>query len=821
MEASIPARSEQERRSPDIAAAPKPRRRRNRAIHSCLESRRRKLKCDRAQPCVGCRTSGQQCIYIVSATRDVQFRQKLVQMKEAKDVLDRGLVEKIDGGATENSGVVSLPERHKRSSAAESDHSGDEEYLEPTSLASQDAAYSADTENDIYDVGIRLGRMRLGERVGGLYRPRIAEEVSYGLLHQPIRSGLPTNDSPPIFTPSPGTTESSEEYLRPGKYFTAPSVNLVLGPSLSNEPLISFIPPRHVADKILERYWAAVYPVARILHRPTFALRYETLWELVDNGYDLPPSLGAIVCAVLFSSMVSMHVDDQQDLGEYDRFQEELKARLQLGTEVALGKAQLLMSTKTETLQAFVAYLLAMCLDEVSRAHSVLVGMAIRLAECMGLHRDPSEYGFAPAECQIRRLIWYQICYLDIRTSEIQGPRPFIQPDGYTTRIPFELCSPTVWNDTVFSMIRFECQEMHRKGFFLRDEVDAKKISLTNAIAKLENFRPAMDNKYGPLVNGSSQRQPFQRMAGLALKLMVSLLYTCLLHRYMNSVAYRIPDRLRQIVLSTGADALEAAVELESADDLRPWSWYSRSYHQYHTAFLLLYEVFVFPMRKEAGRIWRCLDFIFAEPLANLPTLNVSATPSLQEVIRYREMKARYLLALISERMRVYQAAKGLKMPSKIQDSAFVITPHTSDDPDPSMGLNYAHADSDASQDVNQQPHDVVSSVNSTDTRPESLSSNPDGGRGITESTSVLEVSPYAWVSVSGGTASQSHNPRHVPPPSTQPVDAYKAASGYNPNGIDAERLEIDWNFWDTVFPPQTNDGELDVQDAGNFVWLA
>lgn len=40
---------------------------------------------------------------------------------------------------------------------------------------------------------------------------------------------------------------------------------------------------------------------------------------------------------------------------------------------------------------------LTMCLDEVSRAHSALVGMAIRLAECMGLHRDPAEYGSFPS----------------------------------------------------------------------------------------------------------------------------------------------------------------------------------------------------------------------------------------------------------------------------------------------------------------------------------------------------------------------------------------------------------------------------------------
>jgi hypothetical protein len=38
---------------------------------------------------------------------------------------------------------------------------------------------------------------------------------------------------------------------------------------------------------------------------------------------------------------------------------------------------------------------------EISRAHSALVGMAIRLAECMGYHRDPAEYDFSPVDCQV------------------------------------------------------------------------------------------------------------------------------------------------------------------------------------------------------------------------------------------------------------------------------------------------------------------------------------------------------------------------------------------------------------------------------------
>lgn len=83
-------------------------------------------------------------------------------MKDAKDALDSSLT---------TSGDTNLITEE------EDPGCGADDYLEPTPLATQDAAYASDAEDDTHDIGIRVGRMRLNERVGGLYRPRIADEV--------------------------------------------------------------------------------------------------------------------------------------------------------------------------------------------------------------------------------------------------------------------------------------------------------------------------------------------------------------------------------------------------------------------------------------------------------------------------------------------------------------------------------------------------------------------------------------------------------------------------------------------------------------------
>ncbi|KAI5459595.1 hypothetical protein BGZ63DRAFT_455200 [Mariannaea sp. PMI_226] len=841
--------------------APRPQtkaRRRNRVIHSCLECRRRKMKCDRKEHCENCRTSGHQCVYVTSADADAQLSHKLNLIKEAKDAIDDSLLGTVqdhhcEPKVTGQRKKRSRPPRHVssgddvhsdgRDDDDNYDDDEEDEYLEPTPLAVQDAAYANDTDDDddnggagdTDSLGFKIGRMRLTERIGGLYRPWIADE-----LLSSLQIGTPQGSLP---TPSVIVSAPAQDFLHHEPPTNAPSINTIFGHYFPQEPLTQYIPPRDIADRLLEQYWNAVHPIARVLHRPSFAQRYETLWEFIENDHRVTPSLVAVVCSVLFAACTSM--SDEQVLATCHISKAEMNAGLKTGTETALGKADLLKTTKTETVQAFVAYMLTLCVDEISRAHSVLAGMVIRLAECMGLHRDPAEYGFSPAECQTRRLIWYQICYLDLKTNEIQGPRPFIHRNGYTTRLPLDMATslipdpsslPRAWSDMVFSAIRFECQEMKRHCLVLRYQVDHKKLSLTKAISKIEAFRMEMEVKYSPVLN-SATPNPMQRMASLVMKLFINLMYLILLHRYMNSVTYRIPDRLRQIVLTKGIEALEAAVKLDSSPDLRQWSWYSASYQNYHTAFLLLFEVFTFPMRREASRIWACLDWVFADVLVSVPPLDTTkVAPTVQQIVGYRDMKARHLLTTIAEGMRTYQRGKGLKLPVQFKPSMIVITPQKAgDSSDPRMPLNYAHG----------EPETEVGGPNTIGA--------PDSELPHNHSESEPRVHQPAFSSLENHGSNSIHdwsnsvqNAASYLASSSEPLPSQMHYAGSDYEGIDAAKLypshpgalgvsttpnsslatsqsagaesneidqmpEIDWVLWDTMFPPQVNNGNLDI----------
>ena len=117
---------------------------------------------------------------------------------------------------------------------------------------------------------------------------------------------------------------------------------------------------------------------------------------------------------------------------------------------------------------------LPLCRAEVSRAHSVLVGAAVRMAECMGLHRDGQAYGLTPLETHVRCLVWHQLCFLDIRTCEAQGPKPAIRREDYDTKLPINCDEEALthaveppepadhWTSNTMALIRFEINEMMR-----------------------------------------------------------------------------------------------------------------------------------------------------------------------------------------------------------------------------------------------------------------------------------------------------------------------------------------------------------------------
>ncbi|KAL8666888.1 MAG: hypothetical protein Q9202_001128 [Teloschistes flavicans] len=597
------------------------------------------------------------CVFLAPAL-DSASQMKLTEIKEKMGSLERVLEQDVARkGARQTLWKVD-PEGEQIDFSPEP-----EDQLEPTPLAVSDAVYDDDADNDLADLGFAMGRMRLSDRIGGFVRPKMTEEMTESLNDvsngdQSSARGSSSPEQPiPFYVPQ----SSYNKFLAPGPSYIAPSSSFFFSSGQNTVSLIDFLPSKPIADRLLSQYWLAVHPLCRLVHRPSFLRRYHAFWAEVEMGVEPTGSLQAVVFAALFSGVVSMP-EDAVPMA-FGTSKKDLVDNFQLGTETALGRANVIRTTKVETLQALVMYMIPLCRTEVSRSHSALVGTALRIAECMGLHRDGTDYGLNPVDTLVRRLIWYQICFLDIRTCEAQGPRPHIRVDEFDTQFPLNvddvdlerLMPPTSsvhrWTDMTLALIRMECNEMCRVVWVDRPRLEKRKISLTAVLGKIESFRKTMKDKYLCLVDDNVPIQRLGRHISTTTVLHIRYQVSFPNTTFFPALQLNPADRLRQIIINSGTEIMERAIQMETSPELSPWAWYSGAIQQYHSALLLLMEIFANPNRKEANRIWRCLDYVFEIP-AHIP----------------RDQKGRWVMTEIRDRMGLYIASRKVMAPSSLLD---------------------------------------------------------------------------------------------------------------------------------------------------------
>jgi hypothetical protein len=134
-------------------------------ITSCLECRRRKLKCNRSHPCANCLKFSRDCVFLAPALDQASLL-KLTEIKEKVGSLER-LLERDVAKSAAAAPVTSPSQDRALPDDADDDlpANEDEKDLEPTPLAVVDAAYEVDgDDDDLLDLGIQLGKMRITER---------------------------------------------------------------------------------------------------------------------------------------------------------------------------------------------------------------------------------------------------------------------------------------------------------------------------------------------------------------------------------------------------------------------------------------------------------------------------------------------------------------------------------------------------------------------------------------------------------------------------------------------------------------------------------
>lgn len=179
--------------------------------------------------------------------------------------------------------------------------------------------------------------------------------------------GLDTGPlSQPDTCPASACSEQSlPDFLRPSASYIPPTSGVFFGQVVQSPSLLTFLPSRPAGDRLLEHYFEAVHPVARCVHRPSLEAQYEGFWDEATAGYEPRATIQAIVFAVWFSAAVAL--DEAAVNHEFGFTKANLVENMKVGTEVALSKANFLRTTRVDTMQAFVIYMVSANLEEPPR----------------------------------------------------------------------------------------------------------------------------------------------------------------------------------------------------------------------------------------------------------------------------------------------------------------------------------------------------------------------------------------------------------------------------------------------------------------------
>ncbi|KAH8727710.1 fungal-specific transcription factor domain-containing protein [Phaeosphaeriaceae sp. PMI808] len=637
------------------------RRRNPRPINSCVECRTRKSRCSKTHPCQNCTAFGRECIFITvpeSAARKKEREQR--ERASSKSGTGATIPDWTKNLPVRTQSSADLPDKYENSNSVDTTTPGtpprdyEWEAYQQDVEADGDAwerlpAEPEETQDDVYededddedqiatDLTIRIGRMIICENVTGFFRPQYAEEVLSALstcigpafLLGKLLSERPSSSSSVAGQRAPQSSALLSAEQMPS---LAPSLNLLLGGSLSlhqnNDVGPPQLPTKVEAEALFQRYGEAVSPLAHVLHIPSLKRLFDRFWMNVEMGSPNQNSCTALILAVCMAAAAS--VSPLQAKSQFGITKEDLFLRLQKATERALLRANWAKTSNIRTLQALTIYLIPLCRAQISRATSVVVGALVRLAQCIGIHRmsHSSANSLTPLQRHVRSLLWYQICFLDFKTAEAQGPHPSVRSDDFDIALPLNVdddvfefgssqwkqhpISSNSWSDVTLSLIRYECNEIHRIIFRGRIEMDRKHITLHDLRARVEARKRQIQSKYLQYLDASI---PIQRYAGLVATLLMARCDSMLLYRHLPQTSHQprsdSENRLRDVLLTAALTTLEIGATLDTLPSLSPWAWYSTTYQQYHAVLLLLTELYRTPDLPRKERMATIIDHIF------------------------------------------------------------------------------------------------------------------------------------------------------------------------------------------------------------------
>ncbi|KMU92341.1 hypothetical protein CIHG_10164 [Coccidioides immitis H538.4] len=199
--------------------------------------------------------------------------------------------------------------------------------------------------------------------------------------------------------------------------------------------MLDYVPSRRQSNILYKGFMSGIHAISPVVHPPTVLGLYQCFWEWYDSRdhkkTPFPdPSFIPLLYAIWYGGSVTISlrtihaefdVDNRAELSE--PFHDEVTRWLKK-----------ISFPRSATLHGLAAFLLVQTIlskEEEPLTSSLFISLALRVAQTMGLHRDPAQFGIPPCEAENRRRLWWHIVHMDGVVAMSSGLPPLVSDENY------------------------------------------------------------------------------------------------------------------------------------------------------------------------------------------------------------------------------------------------------------------------------------------------------------------------------------------------------------------------------------------------------
>ncbi|KAK2749673.1 hypothetical protein FQN57_005895 [Myotisia sp. PD_48] len=583
---------------------------------SCVTCRRRKVRCNKLQPCSNCVKAKIECVFpspgrAPRKSKKPRDSELLARLRSLESIVQNlnGTTD-TDHTSPDHAAITPPTTTTITSTTPTNSNNINSNNINPTNAANGEnpdldtnSAPCPSIEND-------FGQLMIGDGKSRYVSHRFW--TTFGDTIEELKN---------ILEPSSSDEEECFEETTDDTPYGTSHDGFLFGFLSLSQSLREFHPSTAKRCVIWDLFCENVAPVVPIFHRPTLK---KVLDHAVINMDTLNKNTEVMMFAVYYTAIATM--TQTECLSRLGESRDDALTRYRFAFEQALGRANILNSQSFTLLQGLVLFLLCVRQQDNSRYVWSMTSIAYRIAQGLGLHRDGQTFGLSPFETEMRRRLWWHICTLDLRAAEDYGCDPFIHDAFYDTRFPLNINDDDISPDTKeppedrdgisemsFFLIRCEVILIARRLSFVPASTQCRQFVASHTIkdveSTIENLNKRLETRY---VMYCDMNIPIHWVCATVARLIIAKLWL-MVHRPMvrPSLETALAKETHSRLLVTCIEIIEFSRLLETNSNTSKWSWLFRTHMQWHPVAFLLSELCVRPMCPGTERAWRAINSVY------------------------------------------------------------------------------------------------------------------------------------------------------------------------------------------------------------------